>query len=200
MPTRATLLHADGVHRRCLAVSACVDELRELLPTRAPMCASRPRSRGAIVVLATKEPHCLGDLLLRHAEGDIPAKIEAVVSNHADARSVSCVASTFRSITFSHEGLRPRLARARDPRPCSSATIPSISCSRSTCACCRPDVRRALRGTDHQHPPLLPPGLRRRAPVSAGVRSRREDHRRHGAHRHRRPRYRTDHRAGRAAR
>lgn len=57
-------------------------ELRELLPARANVRIASTAPRR-IVVLATKEPHCLGDLLLRHAEGDIPAKIEAVVSNHA---------------------------------------------------------------------------------------------------------------------
>ena len=57
-------------------------ELRELLPARANVRIASTEPRR-IVVLATKEPHCLGDLLLRHAEGDIPAKIEAVVSNHA---------------------------------------------------------------------------------------------------------------------
>jgi formyltetrahydrofolate deformylase len=58
------------------------DELRRLLPEGANIrfASTEPRR---IVILATKEPHCLGDLLLRHAEGDIPAKIEAVVSNHA---------------------------------------------------------------------------------------------------------------------
>jgi len=35
-----------------------------------------------IVVLATKEPHCLGDLLIRHEFGDLPARILAVISNH----------------------------------------------------------------------------------------------------------------------
>jgi formyltetrahydrofolate deformylase len=35
-----------------------------------------------IVVFATKEPHCLGDLLLRHAYGELPASIQAVVSNY----------------------------------------------------------------------------------------------------------------------
>jgi formyltetrahydrofolate deformylase len=57
-------------------------ELRELLPAGANVRIASTEPRR-IVVLATKEPHCLGDLLLRHAEGDIPAKIEAVVSNHA---------------------------------------------------------------------------------------------------------------------
>ena len=35
-----------------------------------------------IVVLATREPHCLGELLLRHASGDLGARVEAVISNH----------------------------------------------------------------------------------------------------------------------
>ncbi len=39
--------------------------------------------RRPVVLLATKEPHCLGDLLLRHAGDELPAEIRAVVSNHA---------------------------------------------------------------------------------------------------------------------
>lgn len=35
-----------------------------------------------IVILATKESHCLGDLLLRHHYGEVPADVRAVVSNH----------------------------------------------------------------------------------------------------------------------
>ena len=59
-----------------------LSELRELLPARGNVRIASTQPRR-IVVLATREPHCLGDLLLRHAEGDIPATIEAVVSNHA---------------------------------------------------------------------------------------------------------------------
>jgi formyltetrahydrofolate deformylase len=59
-----------------------LSELRDLLPSRANVRIASTQPRR-IVVLATREPHCLGDLLLRHAEGDIPATIEAVVSNHA---------------------------------------------------------------------------------------------------------------------
>ena len=40
-----------------------------------------PRPKD-VVLLATKEHHCLGDLLVRHAYGDINARILAVVSNH----------------------------------------------------------------------------------------------------------------------
>jgi formyltetrahydrofolate deformylase len=57
-------------------------ELRELLPARANVRIASTQPRR-VVALATREPHCLGDLLLRHAEGDIPATIAAVVSNHA---------------------------------------------------------------------------------------------------------------------
>jgi formyltetrahydrofolate deformylase len=43
-----------------------------------------PPGRRRTVVLVTKEYHCLGDLLLRHAHGDLGATIEAVVGNHGD--------------------------------------------------------------------------------------------------------------------
>ena len=59
-----------------------LEELRTLLPGRANVRIASTQPRR-IVILATREAHCLGDLLLRHDEGDIPAKIEAVVSNHA---------------------------------------------------------------------------------------------------------------------
>lgn len=58
-----------------------VGDLRTQLPARANIRISTTEPRR-IVVLATKEPHCLGDLLLRHAEGDIPARVEAVISNY----------------------------------------------------------------------------------------------------------------------
>lgn len=41
-----------------------------------------------IVLFATKEPHCLGDLLIRHEYGDINACIVAVISNHNTLESL----------------------------------------------------------------------------------------------------------------
>jgi formyltetrahydrofolate deformylase len=38
--------------------------------------------RRPIVLLASREPHCLGELLLLDAVGDLPGRIVAVVSNH----------------------------------------------------------------------------------------------------------------------
>lgn len=37
-----------------------------------------------LVLMATKEPHCLGDLLLRYKHGEIPGHIDAVVSNYKE--------------------------------------------------------------------------------------------------------------------
>lgn len=38
--------------------------------------------RQPIVILATTEAHCLGDLLIRHYSGELPGDIKAVVANH----------------------------------------------------------------------------------------------------------------------
>jgi formyltetrahydrofolate deformylase len=40
------------------------------------------RQKKNIAVLATMEPHCLGDLLIRHAYGELQANIKFVLSNH----------------------------------------------------------------------------------------------------------------------
>lgn len=58
-----------------------VNELREVLPPTANIRLTQA-SKRPIVLMATKEHHCLGDLLLRHAYGELPATIQAVVSNY----------------------------------------------------------------------------------------------------------------------
>src|SRR5438477_10889893 len=65
----------DSVHiqKETLAVvpSSATVRLSSLAPRR-------------IVVLCSREHHCLADLLVRHAFGELNANILAVVSNHAD--------------------------------------------------------------------------------------------------------------------
>jgi formyltetrahydrofolate deformylase len=58
-------------------------ELQAVLPPGASV-RFPGREKRRIVVLATKEYHCLGDLLLRHAFGDLNAEILSVISNHAE--------------------------------------------------------------------------------------------------------------------
>ena len=58
-----------------------LEELRKTLPASANIRLA-PTAKRPIVVMVTKEPHCLGDLLLRHVYDELPARICAVVSNY----------------------------------------------------------------------------------------------------------------------
>ena len=62
-----------------------LNDLEDALPTSANIRQSEVGNRS-IVIMATKEPHCLGDLLLRYSYGEIPATIDAVISNHIDLK------------------------------------------------------------------------------------------------------------------
>ena len=61
--------------------------LRAALPADADIRVIPPR-RKSIVILATKEAHAVGDLLIRHAEGELEARISAVIANHATLRDL----------------------------------------------------------------------------------------------------------------
>jgi formyltetrahydrofolate deformylase len=56
-------------------------ELRQVLPPEAHIQV-QPRRKKNIVILVTKEHHCLGDLLLREQYQDLDAHIRAVVGNY----------------------------------------------------------------------------------------------------------------------
>ena len=61
------------------APDALAGDLVRRLPRGAHVRLAVPGAR-TVVILATKEAHCLGDLLLRHEEGDLPARVAAVVT------------------------------------------------------------------------------------------------------------------------
>jgi formyltetrahydrofolate deformylase len=56
-------------------------ELRMQLPEDASVDLIETRKKDIVIFVST-EPHCLGDLLIRHAYDEINARIRAVVSNH----------------------------------------------------------------------------------------------------------------------
>ena len=58
-----------------------VSYLEQILPANAAVKLVAAE-RQPIVILATTEAHCLGDLLIRHYSGELPAEIKAVVANH----------------------------------------------------------------------------------------------------------------------
>lgn len=57
------------------------EKLRVLLPDSACIQINEKKKKD-IVILATKEYHCLGDLLVRHYFGELKANIKAIISNH----------------------------------------------------------------------------------------------------------------------
>ena len=65
-----------------------LDDLKTALPQNAKIHLTGCRKKN-IVVLATKEHHCLGDLLVRNEFGDLNAQILAVVSNHEKLRKLT---------------------------------------------------------------------------------------------------------------
>ena len=78
-------------------------ELQHILGSSATVRIASPGHRR-IVVLATREHHCLAELLLRHVHGELGASIEAVISNHATlGRLTERFGIPFHHV--SHEGL-----------------------------------------------------------------------------------------------
>jgi formyltetrahydrofolate deformylase len=58
-------------------------EVRAVLPVAAVVrCA--PVRPPRVVILVTREHHCLGDLLVRHAHGEFKAQVGAVIGNRAE--------------------------------------------------------------------------------------------------------------------
>ncbi|WP_072680651.1 formyltetrahydrofolate deformylase [Arcobacter sp. LA11] len=56
-------------------------ELTEVLPADSTIKLT-PKAKKDIVILATKESHVLGDLLIRYIDGELNANIKAVIANH----------------------------------------------------------------------------------------------------------------------
>jgi formyltetrahydrofolate deformylase len=63
-------------------------DLKDLLPADVHIKLTNQRKKD-IVVLATKEYHCLSDLLIRHAFNDLNANILAVISNYDELEALT---------------------------------------------------------------------------------------------------------------
>jgi len=78
-------------------------QVRRALPANARVRLSDLKPKR-IVVLASREHHCLGDILIRHAFGELNARVLAVLGNHPTLQSlVTKFDLPFHFI--SHEGL-----------------------------------------------------------------------------------------------
>ena len=80
-----------------------LSSIKAVLPQNASIRVIEPKKKN-IIILATKELHALGDILIRHESGELEANILAVISNYDSLKSV---VSKFNIpyITVSHENL-----------------------------------------------------------------------------------------------
>jgi len=65
------------------------EALQKIIPLTAQLRVIEPK-RKKIVILATKESHALGDILIRHEAGELDADIEAVIANHNTLEPLVC--------------------------------------------------------------------------------------------------------------
>ena len=147
-----------------------------------------------VAIFVSRYDHCLYDLLLRHRAGELPARWR---SSSATTRIWRRSRRTSASVSrCSRSAPRTSASRRRARSRCSRSSASIWSCSRATCRSSR-RVHRALPAPDHQHPPLVPAGVRRRQALPPGLRARRQADRRHRALRDQGARRGPDHRAGR---
>ncbi len=62
-------------------------ELKEVLPQGSQITLNK-RTKKDVVLLATKEAHVLGDLLIKYISNELNANIKAVIANHEDLRNL----------------------------------------------------------------------------------------------------------------
>lgn len=80
-----------------------INELRELLPENARISVPNGKKKD-VVVLVTKEHHCLAELLIRNQHNELNFSISAVIGNHDDCQGlVKKFGIPFKLV--SHEGL-----------------------------------------------------------------------------------------------
>ena len=74
-----------------------------VLPANASVKVIQPKKKN-IIIMATKELHALGDILIRHESGELEANILAVISNY-DALESLVTKFDIPYVTVSHENL-----------------------------------------------------------------------------------------------
>lgn len=67
--------------------STLESKLKSVLPNGAKISLKKA-GKKSLIILATKENHCLGDLLLRQESGELNAEIKAVIANRAELKSL----------------------------------------------------------------------------------------------------------------
>ena len=168
-----------------------VEELWKILPPQPFVKLIQP-GKARIAVLATKEHHCLADILTRCAFGELDATVAGVIANHDVLRPfVDKFEIPFHHCSHSdvsREEQERQVIEKLDEISPDYIVLASIH-AHSQLRFCQP-----IRQSHHQHSSLLPAGVHWSQTLSPGMGARREGHRRHRALRHRTTRRGTHHR------
>jgi formyltetrahydrofolate deformylase len=78
-------------------------KLRGVLPTDA-IISINPLPEKRVVILVTKEYHCLADILIRHYFGTLGARVMAVIGNYDNLQDI-CKRFDMPFFAISHEGI-----------------------------------------------------------------------------------------------
>ena len=79
------------------------ESIKKVLPENSSVKVIEPKKKN-IIIMATKELHALGDILIRHEAGELEANILAVISNYDKLESL-VKKFDIPYIAISHEGL-----------------------------------------------------------------------------------------------
>ena len=83
---------SNTFYMRCeFAGSADLEKLKQTLSAQLPREAHikiNPKKKKDLIVFATKEHHCLSDILIRHSFGELNGEIKCVIANHRDLRDI----------------------------------------------------------------------------------------------------------------
>jgi formyltetrahydrofolate deformylase len=101
-------LNGSALRREDVAVAFAPVAERFGMDVRVRFSDDRPR----IAVLASKEEHCLADLLGRWRSGELPAEIVAVVSNHSDHAALA----EFSGVPYHHLPVTPERRPEQETR------------------------------------------------------------------------------------
>ena len=80
-----------------------IDAIESVLPEKSSVKVIEPKKKN-IIIMATKELHALGDILIRHEAGELEANILAVVSNYGKLESL-VTKFGIPYVSVSHDGL-----------------------------------------------------------------------------------------------
>ena len=155
--------------------------------------AAKPKR---VAIMASKEDHCLLDLLWRNRRGELDMSVVMVIANHPDlADQVRPFGVPFIHVP-AHKDIRDDAERRQ--LDLLRGNVDLVVLARYMQIVTPRFLDRGGLPAD-QHPSLVPARVHRRGPVSAGQGTRRQTRRRDGPLRHREPRRRADHRTGRRA-